>query len=110
LFCVEAPTVRFEDIIRVAITGPETIQPLDKTFVDVCQLGSLEVVGMASPVPALVGAEIHDNLLHVRVRGDLPPYVTVKISGIRAGHEAMRFTRHTEEQMHKNNAFWDQAR
>ena len=109
LFCVESPQVRFEDVVRIPISTADTTHVVDKTFVDVCEPGSLEVVGVSSPTPALVGVDAIDNLLRVKVSGDLPSHVTVKISGIRAGRAEVRFPMRTEEQMHKNNNFWDQA-
>lgn len=109
LFCVESPEVRFEDVVRIPVSSAETTHVVDKTFVDVCEPGSLEVVGFASPSPAIVGVEAMDNLLRIRVSGELPEYVMVKISGIRAGRAEVRFPMRTEEQMHKNNNFWDQA-
>ena len=110
LFCVEGPQVRFEDVVRVPLTGPVTVHPIDRTFVDVCEPGSLLVVGLSTPRPVLVGAEVDDNLLRISVTGAVPDYAVVKLSGIRAGRNAVRFTRYTEEQMHKNANFWNQAR
>ena len=110
LMCVEAPDVRFEDVVRIAITGPETKCPIDVTLFDICELGSLQVVSVVSPIPTLVGACVLDNLVRIRISGDLPEYVLVKLSGIRAGRGTVRFPRFNEEQMHKNDAFWDQAR
>ena len=74
-----------------------------------CELGSLAVVGIATPIPTLVGVEIHDHLLRIHISGKLPEYVTLKLSGIRAGRQSVRFPRFTEDQMLKNNAFWRQA-
>ena len=55
-------------------------------------------------------AAIVDNLLRVHVEGKVPKFVTVKLTGIRAGRSEIRFPKHTEDQMLKNNRFWDQAR
>lgn len=109
LFCVEAPQVRFEDVLQVTITGPETVYALAREFVDICELNSLSVVGLTAPIPVMLGAEIDDNLLRVRVAGELPDYVIVKVSGLRAGHSELRFPRYSETQMKKNDAFWRQA-
>jgi hypothetical protein len=109
LMCVESPQVRFEDVMRVRIQGEVTTCPISREFYDICELNSLEVVGVSTPIPTVVGVEITDNLLQVRIAGKLPEYVTVKVSGIRAGRQGVRFPRYTEDQMHKNDAFWRQA-
>jgi hypothetical protein len=67
------------------------------------------VVGVSASIPTLIGAEVVDNYVRVRVTGDIPEFVTLKLSGIRAGRNEVRFPKYTEDQMHKNNAFWGQA-
>jgi hypothetical protein len=109
LFCVEAPQVRFEDVLRISITERETVHPLPREFVDICDLNSLSVIGATSPTPAMIGAEIDDNVLRLHIEGKLPEYVVVKISGLRAGHGQLRFPRYSEVQKQKNDAFWRQA-
>lgn len=110
LFCVESPNVRFEDVVRVPIVGPLTTARLDPVFVDVCEPGSLNVISVASPTPASVGAAIDGEVVTVRIAGDLPPFVIVTVSGIRAGSRGVRFPRKTREQMLRNNSFWDQSK
>ncbi len=109
LFCVESPEVRFEDVVRIPIEDADSTHVVDRIFSDVCEPGSLQVVGVAAPTPCLIGAEAIDNLLRIRIDGDLPPYVTVKLSGVRAGRSDVRFPERTAEQMDRNNAFWNQA-
>lgn len=109
LFCVESPEVRFEDVVRVPIKQSDSTHVVDRTYVDVCEPGSLQVVGVSSPLPCQVGADVTDNLLRIRINGPLPPYVTVQLSGIRAGREQVRFPLRTEEQRQRNDDFWGQA-
>ena len=109
LFCVESPEVRFEDVVRIPIEKADSTHVVDRVFTDVCEPGSLQVAGVAAPTPCVIGAEATDNLLRIRITGDLPPYVTVKLSGVRAGRGDVRFPQCTEEQMERNNAFWNQA-
>src|SRR5690606_21126674 len=85
LFCVESPDVRFEDVLRVPITGKTTTVPIDPVFREVCEPGSIEVISACSPIPTPLGAEVIQDQLHIRIAGDLPSYVTVKLSGIRHG-------------------------
>ncbi|MGE0609841.1 MAG: hypothetical protein AB7O62_22310 [Pirellulales bacterium] len=109
LFCVEAPQVRFEDVLKVRINGVETIHELDSTFLDVCERDSVEVVGVSTPIPTTVGVEVMSARLRITVAGDLPEYVVLKLSGIRVGRSGARFPRFTESQMHRNNNFWSGA-
>ena len=109
LFCVESPDVRFEDGVRVRITGAITTKPIDSRFVEVCEPGTIQVISVASPLPSLIGAAVDRDQLVVRIEGDLPPYVIVTLSGIRAGHRGFRFPRKTRDQMLRNNAFWSTA-
>ena len=109
LFCVESPDVRFEDVVRVPITGAVTILSIDPMFIEVCEPDSIDVISIASPVPALVGAVVERDQLVVRISGDLPPFVIVTLSGIRAGDKGLRFPRKTRNQMLRNNAFLSTA-
>jgi hypothetical protein len=109
LFCVESPDVRFEDVVRIPIDRADSTHVVDRVFTDVCEPGSLQVAGVSSPLPSQIGAEVSDNLLRIRISGALPPYVTVKLSGIRAGRLGVRFPMRTEEQRQRNDAFWGQA-
>jgi len=110
LFCVESPDIRFDDLVKVPITGTVTTVRMDRTYFTVCEPGTVEVAGVAASQPAIVGACIDGDAVVVRVEGNLPPYVTVRLSGIRRGYAGTRFPKKTRAQMFKNNAFWDQAR
>ena len=109
LFCVESPEVRFEDVVRVPVTGPVTRTAIDPQFIEVCEPGSIDVISVISLLPALVGAAVEGSEIVVRVAGDLPPYVVVKLSGIRSGSRNVRFPLKTRDQMQRNNAFWSTA-
>ena len=101
--------MRFEDVVRIRITGPITTKTIDPRFIEVCESDTIDVISVASPLPAVVGATIERNRLIVRVDGHLPPHVIVTLSGIRAGHYGFRFPRNTRDQMLRNNAFWSSA-
>ena len=109
LFCVESPEVRFEDVVRVLVTGPVTRTAIDPRFIEVCEPGSIDVISVTSPLPALVGAAVEGTEIVVRVAGDLPPHVIVTLSGIRSGSCNIRFPQKTRDQMQRNNAFWSNA-
>jgi hypothetical protein len=110
LFCVESPDVRFEDVVRVPVVGPVTTARLDPMFVGVCEPESLDVISVTAPTPAAIGAVVTGDTVTVRIEGDLPPFVIVTVSGVRAGSRGVRFPRKTREQMLRNNSFWDQSK
>ena len=69
------------------------------------------VVGsVALSLLASIGAAVTGETVTVRIEGDLPPFVVVTISGIRAGSRGVRFPRKTRDQMLRNNSFWDQSK
>ena len=109
LFCVESPDVRFEDVVRVPITGATTQAAIDPRFIEVCEPNSIDVISIASPLPVLIGAMVERDQLVVRVSGEIPPFVIVTLSGVRTGNRGLRFPRKTRDQMLRNNAFWSTA-
>jgi hypothetical protein len=110
LYCVESPNIRFEDVLRIPISNVQTTWALDPLFLEVCEAGTIDAVGVSSPAPAIVGVEVIGESLRIRIDGELPPYVVVTLSGIRKGRQGVRFPRHTPEQMLANERFWNQAR
>ena len=62
------------------------------------------------PMPATIGAVVTGDTVTVRIEGDLPPFVIITVSGVRAGSRGVRFPRKTRDQMLRNNAFWDQSK
>lgn len=109
LFCVESPEVRFEDVVRMPVTGPVTRAAIDPRFIEVCEPSLIDVISVTSPLPSSVGAVVEGSDIVVRVAGDLPPYVVVTLSGIRSGSRNVRFPQKTRDQMQRNNAFWSTA-
>jgi hypothetical protein len=109
LFCVESPDVRFEDVVRVPITGSITTKTIDPRFIEVCAPGTIDVISVTSPLPSLVGVAVDRDQLIIRIQGELPKHVIVTLSGIRAGHRGFRFPRKTRDQMLRNSAFWSSA-
>ncbi len=117
LLCVEMPEVYFEDImvLKAGNQGAQSIVvevSMDKTFVQVCEPGTIKVTGAMPSVPALVGAKVQGPAVVLAMRGeDLAEQevdVVVRLSGIRAGMVGRRFAKRTYDQMVKNNRFWEQ--
>lgn len=116
LACVETPEVRFEDVLVVpfgSLCGHDQLRniyivdsPIDPVFLAVCESDTVAVVSAVPSTLARVGAYVEDSC--VRLESDtIVPYITLKLSGIRKGHN-WRFRRHTREEMEANLKFWNQ--
>jgi len=110
LYCVEAPEVRFEDVVSVKTDGNLTLEhEIDPEFVFVCEPNSIKAVGHTTTEPALCGIKIKDNKIIITFSGSIPEEITIKLSGLRKGHLETRFGKRSEAEMLHNNNFWNQA-
>ena len=110
LACVEAPDVRFEDVIKIAVDERGSFEhELDPEFVHVCEADSIEAISYVCTEPACAGIKVDGGKLIVTFSHvtPLPQFITVKVSGIRAGRAGKRFVRFTEEEARNNAAFWN---
>lgn len=105
LFCAEYPEPRFFDIITFHPMGPRFYVPLDRLFIEACEEGSIRVVGYTSSMPQVLGFYSEDKTIRGEGTTGLTE-LTVTVSGIRRGCRGQRFQPRTEDEMHKNNAFW----
>ena len=111
LYCVEAPEVRFEEIISIKSNGRLKIEhEIDPEFVFICEPDSIKAISHTTTEPALCGVKVKENKLIITFSGNIPEEVTVKLSGIRKGFANVRFEKKTEEQANHNNDFWGQAK
>lgn len=116
LLCVEMPEVYFEDIM-VLKAGNQGHQShvaaalIDKTYLQVCEPGTIRVTGAMPSVPAQIGAKVKGSVVEVHLKGediaDQDVEVSVRLSGIRAGMVGRRFAKRSYDQMIKNNRFWE---
>ena len=108
LYCTEMPESIFEDIITLDIRNKKQVtHSIDPIFIDACEEGSLKVVSAIGNEPCILGADIKDNQLIVKIRdGQFTSRVVIKICGIRKGIK-QRFPKYTEEQARRNSNFWD---
>jgi len=84
LACVESIAPRVEHVMRVTVHGQQVVQEIDPLFFGVCHPWTIEVVGLAPSAPAQVGAVVNGQTVEIAVNGDLPNWIVVKLSGIRA--------------------------
>lgn len=106
LFTMEAPDVRFEDVVEdLPVRGSHSRFTIDPRFIEVCAPGSIRVVGVSSDKPYAVGAYVEGNKLVIAALKDKrrrPHLVQVKLSAIRKGHEGKRFPSRTRIQFVAN--------
>jgi len=111
VYCVEAPEVRFEEIISIKTNGRLKIEhEIDPEFMFICEPDSIKAISYTTTEPALCGVKIKENKLIITFSGNTAEEVTVKLSGIRKGFANVRFEKKTEEQANHNNNFWGQAK
>ena len=117
LLCVEMPEVYFEDFMVIKAGEHDSDSQvvsalLDKTFMQVCEPGTIRVTSLTPSVPVQIGATIRGPVIEVHLEGERVRThgieVCARISGVRKGMAGRRFAKRTYEQMMKNNAFWDQ--
>jgi hypothetical protein len=109
VYTMEAPDIRFEDVFQdLRVRGRRTEFTIDPRFLEVCEPGTLRVVGVAGDLPHVVGAVITDcgklALTASMVPILRPRVVNVKISGIRKGFLGIRFGKRTRRQFVENEA------
>lgn len=121
MVCTEMPEARFEDVVTVnfpATQQHDAVQrasvAVDPKFFEVCVEGSIVPVGGIGSSLCLIGAYIRDGILEVEagaLPGQPPPTsVTVRLSGIRRGRADQRFVEHSQDEMKRNQEFWDRWR
>lgn len=108
-FVVEAPEVRFEDVLTVQIKREKTFVKLDHRFMEGVEKDTVQVVSACPSSPAMVGAVVKDGFLELSVRTMeedlLPGSVVVKLTAIRRGFRGLRLPARTEAQFRANEAF-----
>lgn len=91
LAALESPECRCVDVMEVQPGGRVTIFDLDPGFLTHCERDSIQVVGVSTASPTLVGAEVRKGKLRIEIAGETPRSVVVSLSGIRVGQAASRF-------------------
>ena len=116
LFCLEAPEVRFDDVLTVELWKKTSMVPIDHRFSKVCQKNSIRVCGSNPDQPVMVAAlPPVDDFLWVRLdwpwfkRPSWPVTVTIRLTGIRKGFAGKRFPARTQAQFEANEKFINSA-
>jgi hypothetical protein len=112
LFTLEAPEVRFDDVVVVQHQGRITQFAIDPRFVEVCQRGTLAVLSVQPDRPALCGATIDaDGIVRIELDRDFatPVNLVVHLTGVRRGFLGKRFPDRTRQQFIANEQFLQKA-
>lgn len=112
LFVLEAPEVRFDDVIVAEVHLRDTEIPIDRRFIEVCQANTIEVCGVSCDVPVAVGASVKDGKVHVRFSTKSArkrARVVIRLTGIRKGFYGQRFPSRTKNQFEANERFINSA-
>ena len=100
--------MRFDDVMTAAVVEDETLLPIDRKFLEVCEPGSVQVCGCVPDQPILIGAVVENDSIRVRLgaRGDSQDVnLVIRLTGIRKGFRSHRFPDRTEEQFLANEEF-----
>ena len=112
LFVLEAPEVRFDDVIVAEVRLRDTEIPIDPRFIEVCQANTIEVCGVSCDVPVAVGASVKGGKVHVRFSTKSArkrARVVIRLTGIRRGFYGQRFPSRTKNQFEANERFINSA-
>lgn len=125
LFTLEAPEVRFDDVITVTMAGRVVAVPIDPKYVEVCHEGSITISGAVPDEPVIVGAKVINTqtagsdgddgkaVPHVLIKLGQVPFtpvtVSIRLTAIRKGFAGHRFPNRTREQFVHNERFIQSA-
>jgi hypothetical protein len=108
LFVAECPDVRFDDVLSVSVSAPDTWVLIDFRFLEVCEPGSVQVCSCVPDVPVLVGAAVDGDRVRVRLgpRDTADPVrLVIRLTGIRKGFRGQRFPDRTRDDFDANERF-----
>jgi hypothetical protein len=103
LYTVEAPDVRFEEVMEIRLRGKATRRKIDPRYVAVCEPNTLRACSVTVDQPVAVGVSVEGDQVTVRVaEAGIATRAVVKLTGIRRGFLGTRFGEKTREQFEAN--------
>ena len=108
LFIAEMPEVRFDDVMTATVVEDETLLPIDRQFLEVCEPNCVQVCACVPDLLVAVGAVVEDDSVRVRLGyrgGDQSVNLVIRLTGVRKGFHSQRFPDRTEAQFLANEAF-----
>ncbi|TWU22446.1 hypothetical protein Pla52o_35020 [Novipirellula galeiformis] len=107
LFTLEAPEVRFDDVMTIKTRETDFTVAVDPHFFEVCEKGTIAVCGAVADVPVVVGASVDKDTIRVRLSdhdfGEA--VITLRLTAVRRGFAGKRFPNRTREQFEHNENF-----
>jgi hypothetical protein len=101
------PDVRFDEIMAIETEGKNKLKAkIDKNYIHVCEPNTIEPIAYTSSEPCSCGFNVSEGELFIKIEGNVPKIVRVKLSGIRRYHANKRFEKFTYDEMRANSAFW----
>ena len=100
--------MRFDDVMTATVVEDETLLPIDRKFLEVCEHGSVQVCGCVPDLPIPVGAVVMNDRVRVRLgarSNDQSVNLVIRLTGTRKGFTGQRFPDRTEEQFLANEEF-----
>lgn len=111
LFTHEMPEVRFDDVMRIPITGDVTVAAMDSRYVYVCEPDTIwldSAVGDTGPI-LCARVEGTNVVVQVGIAGMRPKNVVVRLTGVRRGFRNLRFPSRSKLQFVMNEMFIQSA-
>jgi hypothetical protein len=117
LFTLEAPEVRFDDVMIAAMKPVDSYLGIDPKFIEVCHPGTIRVCGYSTDTPVVMSALVEGDKVAVRFKRGLFSWikkrkninVVVRLTGIRKGFLGVRFPSRTKNQFDHNERFINSA-
>lgn len=113
LFIAEMPEVRFDDVVRVRVPedarGRYTVD-LDSRYVEVCEKGTIEVVGYATDRATCCGFRVNGGRVTIELPWfRRPSYINMRLSAFRKDFFGLRFPNRNGKQFEENESFINSA-
>lgn len=104
LFTMEAPEVRFDDVITCKAVEKITRVQIDPRFVEVCHKNTIVVDSVTCSRLSRIAANIIDGFVEVELDEvfNPPATITIRLTGVRRGFLGKRFPNRTREQFLAN--------
>lgn len=106
--CLEGAEAELSYVVRTSTNFREI--PLRERFIAATVPGRIYVRSIVSDVPCLVGAEVVDGILLIRVVDNTPANLTVTVAGINRNFPEWDMPTKTDTEREHAERFWAQAR
>lgn len=106
--CLEGAEAELSYVIRTSTNFREI--PLRERFIAVCVPERIYVRSIVSDIPCLVGADVQDGILRIRVINDTPANLTITVAGVNRNFPDWDMPNKTDTEREHAERFWAGAR